>query len=393
MTSCRSKRPVYLTNHGGQRMMLTRLIPAYYYLVRQAMKDRLLDLLKQLTAIDGISSYEHDVVRFLRDSFSPIADSVEIDALGNLTAVRRGKQGPRLMISAHSDEIGLMVKSIEESGFLRFEKIGGATDPFLPGRKVTVRGNLGVIGARPGHLVAAEGKHEITRHSELYIDVGVRSRAEVEALNIRIGDPIAFRSELEAFANSDRVCGKSIDNRAGCAALIKLFEELAGQEIDGTLYGTVCVQEEVGCRGAGVVANRLDPDFAIVFDTIPACDTPDCSLTKDMNSSIGRGVIIPAMSGDWNLGHMSTPAMKKFLTDLAEAEGIPYQIATFPAATTDAAAINLAGHGIPTGVINIPRRYSHTPVEVLDINDLVAAVRLARAAVRDMGRLSSLSFI
>ncbi|MCL5256258.1 MAG: M42 family peptidase [Chloroflexi bacterium] len=357
------------------------------------MKEELRATLKELTALNGISGYEHEVVRYLRDAFSEVADNVEIDALGNLYATRSNGSGPRLMVSAHSDEIGLMVKSVEDTGFLRFDKIGGVTDPFLPGRKVMVKGKLGVIGARPGHLVAEEGQREVTRHTELYIDVGAGSAAEVRSMGIQAGDPVTYLSELDEFANSDRLCGKSIDNRAGCTVLLQLFRDLAGKPVEGTLAGTVCVQEEVGCRGAAAAAYRVNPGYAVVIDTIPACDTPDSSLTKDMNVGIGRGFVMPGMSGNINLGNITTPAMKDFLLRLADREGIPYQIALFPAATTDAATINLARGGIATGVVNIPRRYSHSPVEVVDLNDMEAALRMVRAVVANMRDLEKISFI
>lgn len=357
------------------------------------MKQELKALLKELTSLNGISGYEHEVVRYLRDALAEVSDAVEIDALGNIIATRHGGPGPKLMVSAHSDEIGCMVKSVEEDGFLRFDKVGGVTDPFLAGRKVLVKGKFGVIGARPGHLAAEEGRREVTRHTELYVDVGAGSASEVEAMGIGVGDPITYLSQLDEFENRDRVCGKGIDNRAGCAVVLQLLRDLAGKEVGGTLLAAVCVQEEVGCRGAAVAAYRANPDYAVVVDTIPACDTPESSLTKDMNVAIGRGFVVPGMSGNIYLGSITSPAMKDFIVDLAKREAIPYQVATFPSATTDAATINLALGGIATGVVNIPRRYSHSPVEVLDLNDLEAAFRISRAVVDNMRDLERISFV
>ncbi|MFO7917735.1 MAG: M42 family peptidase, partial [Anaerolineae bacterium] len=191
------------------------------------MKEALFDTLSELTALDGVAGFEQDVVRHLRDAFADLADDVEVDSMGNLYATRRGSgDGPRVMVAAHSDEIGAMVKSIDEQGFLRFDTLGGVIAPMLLGRRVRVRGCLGVIGVKSGHLQTSEERQEVFPPDELYIDVGANSAEEVGEMGIGVGDPIAYYSPLLRYENDDRVCGKSIDNRIGCAILLELFRQL-----------------------------------------------------------------------------------------------------------------------------------------------------------------------
>ena len=359
------------------------------------MKEALKKLLAELTKLDGVSGGEGMVAAHLVKLLKPYADSVEVDALGNVIVARRGRSDrPTLMVAAHSDEIGCVVSAIEESGFLRLRKLGITLDALLVGRKVLVNGRPGVIGVKGGHLQSEEERRRVRPISELYVDVGASSRAEVEGMGIKVGDRVAYLSELTELANPDRVCGKAIDNRAGCALLVHLFRELEGAELPGTLYGVVNSQEEVGVRGARVSAYRLNPDCAIVVDTIPSGDTPDTDTLAELAIYIGRGPVVPVVS-DWGGigGYLMHPGVKDWLVRLAEQRNIPYQLAVFYGASTDAAAIHLVREGIPTGVINIPRRYSHSPVEVLDLNDLVNSYRLLRAVVDDMETVSHLTFL
>ncbi|MDP3488452.1 MAG: M42 family metallopeptidase [Bacillota bacterium] len=358
------------------------------------MKQQLLTLLRELTAIPGISGQEQPVVRRLVELFKPIADSVEVDQFGNIYALKKGKEGgPRLMIAAHSDEIGAMVKSIEKNGFIRLEKVGGTIDPLLLGRKVRIHGQLGVVGVKAGHLQTPEERTKVVSANNLYIDMGVNSDDEIKALGIRIGDPIVYDSALETMANPDRVVGKAIDDRIGCAVLVKLFERLVGVELEGDLYAVITVQEEVGLRGAAVATFRLNPDYAIALDTIPSGDTPDINTLKELPIRIGQGPVFPLLAGGSARGNIMHPGFKKFLINMAEELGMPYQLATFSGGTTDISSIHLVREGIVAGAVTMPRRYSHSPVELLDLNDAVNVLSLLEHISLNLHELRTISFL
>ncbi len=343
------------------------------------MKSALARRIRELTAIDGVAGFEQKVVAYVREAFETMGVATEVDRFGNLIATRRGTRGsPTLMVAAHSDEIGAMVKSVDPRGFLRFEKLGGAQDLLLLGRKVSVNGVFGVIGAKAGHL--QKGGGQIPGAAEMYVDVGASDPEEVAAMGIRVGDPIAYVGEIHAFSNPDLLCGKAIDNRVGCAMLLQLFEDLRGTDLLGTLYGVVNVQEEVGWRGIQLVGRRLNPDSALVVDTVPSGDTPDTDLGRELAIQIGAGPVIALMSGAFPNGYIMPPAMKELLLRLAREEEIPHQPALFPGSGSDAITLHMVGEGIPTGMINIPRRYAHSPVEVVNLNDVVNGQRLLRRA-------------
>ncbi len=360
------------------------------------MKNELKALLAELTAIPGIPGQETLVVKRLVELFKPLADSVEVDGFGNIFALKKGgKPGPRLMITAHSDEIGAMVKSIEKDGYLRFQKVGGTLDPLLLGRQVMVNDYIGIIGVKAGHMQSPEERTRVVNSNDLYIDLGVNSAAEVQALGIRVGDPIVYVAPLAALGgNPDRVFGKAVDDRIGCALLVKLFEQLQGTELAGDVYGVITVQEEVGLRGATVAAHRVNPDLAIALDTVPAGDTPDINTNKELPILIGHGPAVQVLSGGTGgKGFLLNPAVKEFIVGVAEEAGVPHQLAVFSGGNTDATAMHLVRDGILSAALTMPRRYSHSPVEMLDLNDAVHALDLLRAVCEHIEGIATLSFI
>lgn len=347
------------------------------------MKAQLIETLRALTALHAPPGFEQPVVRHLRAAFAPLADEVQVDTFGNLYAIRRGAAGgPRLMVSAHSDEIGGIVKSIMPDGFLVIDRLGGVLDALIIGRKLWVSGHLGVVGAKSGHLQSAEERGRVQPMDALYVDVGADTADEVARMGIRIGDPWVWLSELEPLSNPDRLVGKAIDNRASCAVLLQLFRELQGVELAGTLVGLVAVQEEVGLRGARVAAQRAAPDYAVVVDTFMSGDTPDVRYHREMPTRIGAGPVSLLA----NTGHLAHRGVVRLLDEAAARAGVRLQPATvIGKSNTDAAAIHLAREGIPTAGLGICRRYSHSPVELLDINDAVATVRVLAELCRAMG--------
>lgn len=354
--------------------------------------DALRSDLAALTALHAPSGAEQPVIARLRDLFRPLTDRVEIDHMGNLTATRVGPpDAPHLVVSAHADEIGAAVASIEPDGFLRLAPLGGVQPRLLEGRAVWVVGYPGVIGARSGHLTARDEQGKGTALADLYVDLGLDDAASVAALGVRIGDPVVVLSELRSLAGT-RVAGKGIDNRASCVLLLHLLRRLRDQPLPCTLTALVAVQEEVGLRGARVAFARLKPDLAVVVDTFPATGTPD---TRHLayNARIGRGVLITPVSDSTSGGFLLPQAARDLLIRAAERIGAPYQLSIAPGGVTDAAAAHLAAGGIATLEIKLPRRYSHSPVEVLDLTDLAAAVALVEELILHPPTREDLAFL
>jgi endoglucanase len=355
------------------------------------LRESLRTSLAELTALDGVSGFEQDVVRHLQGALGGLADHVEVDLLGNLIATRDGPaQGRHLMISAHSDEIGAIVKSIDPQGFLRFDTLGGVLPSMLVGRRVRVKGHMGVIGVKSGHLQTREEQNRVLPPDELYIDVGVDSAEEVTALGISVGDPIAYYSPLLSYSNPDRLCGKAIDNRIGCAIVLEFFRQLKGMPLNGTLHGVFCVQEEVGMRGATVASFKVHPDYALVVDTFMAGGTPDVDYYRELPARIGKGpVLLLATSA-----HIAHPAVNHYLRQAASTCGVTLQPCTIVGkAATDSGPIHLSREGVPTGGIGLARRYSHTPICTLDLKDAVDVVKVLAQFVGDMGQHTNLGFL
>lgn len=358
------------------------------------LKRRLIERLRAYAAIDAVAGYERAMVERLRDDLAPYVDDIFIDAFGNIVATRHGPaDGPSLMIAAHSDEIGGVVKAVEPDGMIRFERLGGVIESLLVGRAVRVGGHAGVVGVKAGHITPPAERLTVPPLRDLYIDLGFDSAEDVSALGIEIGDPIAYEAPTRALANPDRFSGKALDNRIGCAILVELAVALRGEPPASTLHLVATVQEEVGLRGAQIITHRLNPTAAIILDTMPAGGTPDVSATRDLSMRIGHGPVITLMSQSGGGGIIVQPGMRDFLLQLAATHQVPVQRALFTGGNSDAAAVHLVRSGIPTGAVNLARRYSHSPVEMLDINDAIGAFHLLKAAALEFGIETDLTFL
>jgi len=353
------------------------------------MKESLRMLIKELAAIDGVSGQEQKVVRALLPHIRPLADELTVDCFGNIIAVKKGgKPGPGVLIAVHTDEIGAIVKSVEPNGWIRFEKIGGTGDALLLGRQVSVNGHFGIVGVKSGHFMTPKERTEVKPHGDLYIDVGCESSEAVAKMGIRTGDQICQWPYYNEFTNTDLICSKALDDRAGCALLVQLLRELQGQTFAGTLYAVFTVQEEVGLRGAQVAASNIKPDFAIAVDTAAAGDTPDIDFIKELPVATRKGPLLQLMSRSF----LMNPIMKKVMIEVCDRSGEPYQLGLYTGGNTDAAAIHLAAGGILTAALTIPRRYSHSPVEMMDINDCISSLKVLKQFIEDMGGFGKLAF-
>lgn len=354
-------------------------------------KDRFFESLKELSAIQGIPGQEQLVVKRMVELMEPLVDELEVDHMGNIYAYKKGnKPGPTIMVSAHSDEIGMIIREIDENGFIGVEKLGGVSDLILPARKVNVNGHLGVVGTKAGNFqYGGDGSHKADIR-ELFIDVGAKSQQEVLDMGINIGDPVTWTSEIERFTNPDLICGKAIDNRSCCALLIELLRALQDGEFSGTVVGVATVQEEVGLRGAKVAAYKVNPDYALIIDTIPINDTPHGS---GYPLEIGKGPVLAVMQGDRTRGIVMARRMKELILRYSKELALPVQLSAMAGGTCEIAAVHLEREGILAGSFSFPRRYAHTPVEMANLNDYETGLGLLEGMIRDNDNWGDMSFI
>jgi len=340
-------------------------------------------LLEKLSNAHGISGWEGSVQEIVSREIAPYVDEVRIDRLGNLIAVRNGER-PSIMIEAHADEIGLMVKQVDEKGFLRFIRIGGWFDQTLLNQRVIIHTRsgpvTGVIGCKPPHVMKEEERKKVIEGKDMFIDIGCTSQKEAEDLGILVGTPVSIDRTF-ATLQGDRVTGKAFDNRAGLVAVI---EALKRTKSKSAIYAVATVQEEVGLKGARVAAFGLEPDVAIAADvTIPG-DHPGIEK-KDAPIEMGKGPVV-VMADASGRGIIATPQVIEWIAGTAREFQIPVQLEASDGGTTDATAIYLTKSGIPTGVISVATRYIHSPVEVLSLSDIDKAADLMARCLETAGR-------
>lgn len=310
----------------------------------------------------------------------PYIDEVRIDKLENVIAIKKGKTtSPKIMLAAHMDEVGLMVKTISKDGFLQFTKMGGIDDRILPAQKISVHTKkgiyIGVIGSKPPHIQKEEERKKIITYDDLFIDVGAESKDNAVDMGISIGDSITFDVKYTNLGSGEIALGKAFDNRAGCVAMIETIKLL--KETDCTVCAVGTVQEEVGLRGAAAAAFGVDPDLALALDVTIAGDVPGVR-EFDTSVKIGKG---PALTIS-DSGLITHPKVLRWLIDSAEEEHIPFQLESGLLGSTDAARISITRQGIPCGTVSIPTRYIHSPAGVLSLKDVDASAKLTAAAIQ-----------
>ncbi|QQO10293.1 M42 family metallopeptidase [Breznakiella homolactica] len=360
--------------------------------------NRLKDHLRVMADLISVSGMEQEMVRYIAGTAKSAGASVTVNTIGNVTAALEGNSpGPTVFLGAHTDEIGLVVRGISENGFIGFERLGGVADSLLPARDVLVslKRIPGVIGYKPGHLQSPEDARKVAPITDFFVDVGASSRAEVTALGIRIGDPIVFKSSVTEFPPSSRVAMRGLDDKLGCAVLLVLLEELKDREFPGILHCVFTVQEEVGMKGASVAMHGLEPDYAIAIDTIPVADTPGSVPSEILPLVLGAGPAIVTQNragGDYFF--QTHPAVESLLCGTAERISVPLQRASMLGFqyATDASALGYANGGIAAGILALPRRYSHSPVEFADLADAGGAVKILKTVIRETGTFNK-SFI
>ncbi len=339
-------------------------------------------LLKKLTEIQSCSGNESEIRDFIREYIKEDCDKVEIDYLGNLICTISGKFSDddklRVLLDAHMDEIGYIVRFIDDNGFIRFSKVGGQNPRILPGQKVTIHSTssediIGIIGEKPIHLLKKKEKQRTSEIEDLFIDAGFSSKEELKKY-ISVGDYITLKQECTPFKNKNRFFSKSLDDRAGCFVLIKLIKEFSAltDQLDKDLIFLFAAQEEIGVRGTTVGSYRVSPDLGIAVEVTHAIDFPGISKEKFQDCSLGDGVSI-------RVGPNLYSKLTKMLIETAKEKKIPYILCAEPRPTpTDARAIQMTKEGVPCALVSVPLRYMHTNIETIEYQDLIHCITLLK---------------
>lgn len=325
-----------------------------------------MELLKKLTGAYGPSGNEDKVAEIIMEEIKLYVDEVKRDRLGNVIALKKGNGKGKLMMAAHMDQIGVMITEVEKEGFLRFVNVGGVYPHVILGHNVVFEnGTTGVI--------AAEGKIEMKdlKLRDMYIDIGASSKEEA-AKSVKIGDFGVFKSNF--VVNGDRVSSGAMDNRVSCYIQIEAAKKMKKAEYDA--YFVFTVQEETYTSGAATSAYAIEPDAAIVVDVTATGDTPNCPR---MAVKLGEGAAIKIM----DRGMITHPKMKKFLEETAVKHNIKFQFEVLEFGGTDGMEIHVTKAGVPTGVISIPTRYIHTPIETISMSDVENVIELLVKAIED----------
>ncbi len=316
----------------------------------------MIKLLKKLTQSDGVSGDEESVGNIIAGEIKKYCDEISFDAMGNLIAHKKGGK-KRVMFAAHMDEIGIIVKYIDDAGFIRFGAVGGLAVKELVGRRVRFKnGTVGVIGCEEEEF---SKKADIDK---LYVDTGVR---DINKMPVSVGDRAVFEGDYTE--NKTSIISKALDDRVGCYILIEALKKIKKNKND--LYFVFTVQEEVGIRGAKTSAYAIDPDYAVSIDVTDTGDTPSA---PKMAVKMGGGAAIKVM----DRSILCDSGVRNLMCDTAKKNNIPYQLEIMTDGGTDAGAIHLTRSGVKTGGISVPSRYIHSPSEMVSKSDVEACEEL-----------------
>lgn len=331
-------------------------------------------LVKELTSLNAPSGFEDAVRDFIRER--AICDEIFTDSMGNLICHKKGS-GKKVMVAAHMDEVGFIITNITDEGFLRFESLGGIMTAVLNSKKVLIGNDKipGIISTKAIHLQKEDEANSPVKIKDLYIDIGAKDKESAEKI-VSLGDYAVFDGEYTPFGDK-LVKSKALDDRVGCAILLELMKE----EYESDMYFCFTVQEEVGCRGARIVAERIKPDIALVIEGTTCSDVYG-SKKHNQVTNLGGGAVMTAVDG----AAISDKGYYDFIMKTAEENGIKLQIKKTTMGGTDAGVIQRSGYGVKTAVLAVPCRYIHSPVSVMHKEDAESVYLLAKAVLGTIER-------
>lgn len=350
------------------------------------------ETLKDFMLTPAPSGYESEMAYKMVECLKPFADEVRIDHVGNVIARIPGKHGseyPRLMVFGHMDQLGFIVRRIEPNGYIQVDRLGGIPEKVLPGLQLLIRSedgkwHKGVFGPKAHHATPAEEKYKVDLVTSLFIDVGAKSDAEVRALGIEVGCPVIYKPAFEELMGT-RVTGTAVDNRGACAALVSIAENVYNDRPECDVYIVGTVWEEFNLRGAMMAARTVKPDMAIMLDVTLAGDTQDLGTRFEDKLGCGACVQLYSFHGRGTLnGTLPHEPMFKLAKKTAEEEGLKLQRFASLGIVTDAAYLQLEQEGVAILEMGFPARYTHTPIEVCDTEDLDTLSKLVSAMARNI---------
>jgi len=338
------------------------------------MQKERLEFLKRYMGTISPTGFEEEASSVWRKEAEGFAERTWVDMHGNSFALVNEGGSPRVMLAGHADEIGLMITYIDENGYLSFRGLGGWDPQVLPGQRVRIKTEgglvLGAIGRKPIHLLGDEDRKKVVKTEDLWIDIGAKDKDEAAKL-VKIGDPAVIDYDFAELRNGMAI-GRGFDDRIGAFAILEAARLLSGMKPKAAVYAVATVQEEIGLRGAHTSAFGIDPKIGIAVDVGFATDTPGMGTEKKKVGEIamGKGPIIAR-------GPNISPKLFDLMVKTADEEKIPYQIEGAPRGTgTDANAIQLTRAGVATGLISIPNRYMHSPCEIVNLDDVENVAKL-----------------
>lgn len=331
------------------------------------------EMLKKISLVNGISGFEKNATRLMKSYIEDCVDEIQYDRLGSLIGMKKGQGSLKVLLTGHVDEIGFLVKDIDEGGFIKVQPIGGWMGQNLPSSLmcITTRDGQeikGVFGSEPPHGKTDAEKNKVINPQDAFIDIGVLNKEEALKLGIRKGDPITPVSEFTVMGNPKCLMSKAWDDRIGVAVVIDVLRRLKGKSIYSTLYGAGTVQEEVGLRGAKTVGQMVKPDIAIAIDVTFSDDLP--SHKGDVR--LGSGVAISVLDGSY----IAHTGLLKVLEKICEENSIPYQLEVVGAGGTDSGELSKVDSGVMNLTLSIPSRYMHSHHTIIHEDDYQATVDL-----------------
>ena len=352
--------------------------------------DSTLAMLQELTEAHGVPGYETPIRAIVRKYMEPLGDLSQ-DKTGSLICRKAGtNEAPRVMLAGHMDEIGFMVKHITKEGFIKFLPLGGWFDQVLLGQRVIIKAQdgdvVGVIGAKPPHLLPPDERNKVVTKDKMYIDIGASSAEEVKDAGIALGDPIIPRADFVELAGGKTLLSKAWDDRVGVALIISALGALSGHEHPNTIYGTATVQEEVGLRGAMTSAWMVDPDVAIILESDIAGDVPGISPELS-DVKLGKGPSVLIYDGSM----IPNQNLRRFVLKVAEEIDLEVQLSSIARGGTDGGVIHRHKSGVPSVVIGVPARHIHSHSSIIHRDDYDGAVKLLTALLTrlDAGTVAS----
>ena len=358
------------------------------------MQDRIKRWTQELMMIPGLSGFEGNVRRYLRAELSELGLKSRTDMLGNLIVTIEGDTNlPSVMLIAHMDQLGLIVRKIEATGLIRAERVGGVPERALAAQEVLLsvgNGRIvpGIIANKSHHATTPDEKYRVVPYQELYIDCGFSNAAEALQAGINVGTPIVYAPNVVELAGG-RIGGTSVDDRAACAVMLELAR--ASKDVLPTIHLVFSVLEEFNLRGAVTAAQVLQPDICIQLDLALATDTPDMGQRGDVRLGAGPVMSMFSFHGRGTLnGCIPHPALVQLFQGTADAEAINLQRSAHIGALTETSYVQLVGKGVACIDMGFPARYTHSALEVCDLADLEGLTRLLVGALKRIDRAFTL---